>query len=149
MKTNLTSIFKAIAVFILTAVLLFNSDIIFAAGGKNFKTKANRYERMAENLKYGIQTGNAGLKKSCMQYAVFYQISDLDNILIKQLNEEKDSELRSFIVLSLFKIGSEKGYESIKALADKDENENVRKLCKEICNTMGNMLDGKIAQKNN
>ena len=81
---------------ILTAALLSNTvfakDLLSSNFVNNVKTEIN--EKMVQNLANGIASDNAGLKKSCIYFAGFYEIEGLVKPLLKQLKKEQDSNTR-------------------------------------------------------
>lgn len=149
MKTKSNSIIKSIAALSIAAVVFFNFTTAYAAGNENIETKNKSYERVVKNFEQGIQSENLGLKMSSIYYIGFYQISEAAGTLVKQLKKEKDPEVRALIALSLFKIGDEKGYKTIKNLAEKDEDPNVKRICSEICNEFNKVVNSQIIKINN
>ena len=149
MKTQLKSVSKITTALFMSAILVFNSANVFAAG-HNDSEKLERInkKKFLKNLENGIQSDNVGLKKSCIYYVGLYKLSKSVDFLVDQLDEEKDPDVRMLIALSLYKVGDEKGFKAIKTMAEKDENPSVRNLCKGICNEFTSIIDSRIAQIN-
>lgn len=151
MSTKLNSKGVIAAHLIIIAALLFSISNLFANGSKeNFpKPKEIKNARTIETLKTGIQSDNIGLKKCSIYFAGLYEVHDVVDALTSQLKKEKDPEIKTLIALSLFRIGDEKGYKTIKSLAEKDNNPKVKRICSDICKEFNKVVNSKIVQINN
>jgi HEAT repeat protein len=92
-------VYILITIFLVTTV---------QAQENEFKQLPNK-ERAIQNLVIGIQSDNAGLKRSCIYFAGKYEVSEVVNELIELLGKEKDSSTKKVIALVLYKIGDQKG----------------------------------------
>ncbi len=115
-------VYILITIFLVTTV---------QAQENEFKQLPNK-ERAIQNLVMGIQSDNAGLKRSCIYFAGKYEVSEVVNELIELLGKEKDSSTKKVIALVLYKIGDQKGINAIKKLAQTDSDSKVRNLCSAI-----------------
>jgi hypothetical protein len=148
METKKSSIVKTVAVFVISAVIVFNSASVYASNSKILKGQSDtkKMENGLANLKMGLQSDNAGLKKSSICLIGLYKMAGGVDALIEQLKVETDPEIKNLIALSLFKIGDPKGYEAIKSLSENDENVIVRDFCKEICKQYLEIFNSGVAQ---
>jgi hypothetical protein len=146
MKATLKSSMKNTAMFLFAVVILFNSTNAFAGGFEKVQDKlgSKKYSKAVSNLMAGINSENLGLKKSCIYYAGLYEIPEAVDVLIKQMKNESDPDVKILIALSLYKIGDTKGYSMIKAAAEKDNDPKVRNMCIAICNTFNEKINSDI-----
>ncbi|HVO73790.1 MAG TPA: HEAT repeat domain-containing protein [Ignavibacteriaceae bacterium] len=128
MNTQKNKIAKLAALILLAALI---SNNMFA---KNLLScnvtdlKDDISEKMIKNLAAGIESDNLGLRKSCIYFAGLYEIDELVQPLIKQLQKEKDANTRILIALALSKIGNEAGIKAIVKLAKNDPNPKVKRI---------------------
>ncbi len=90
------------------------------------------------NLKEGINSENEQLCQSSMLQAGNYKINEVVNNIIKVLESCKSENTKMMAVLTLYKIGDEKSLETIKNAAQNEENPNVKKFCRSICQLLKN-----------
>lgn len=86
------------------------------------------------NLIKGIESDNAGLKRSCIYFAGLYEIRSTVDALVEQLQIVEDPNTKILIALALCKIGDEKGIKAIEQLVKNDENPRVKKISSAILN---------------
>ena len=79
------------------------------------------------NLAMGIETGNLGVRRSCIYFAGLYEIEKLVEPLVAQLTKEPDPNTRIFIALSLYKIGTKAAIIAVEDLVMNDVNPRVNK----------------------
>jgi len=118
-----------LTVLLLAAVLLGNG---FAQRNSIKNVTDNEYA--LKNLVAGIQSENTGVKRSAIYFAGKYQIAEVEDVLIDQLNEEKDASTRILIALVLYEMGSEEGLLEVQELSQNDENAKVRRMATQIFN---------------
>jgi hypothetical protein len=112
---------------VLIGGMLMVSTLAYA---KNDPSELNRKNKNAvENLKVGIKSDNAGLKKSSIYFAGFYRVAETVPALTEQIKKESDPKTRILIALVLYKIGDEKSIGLVKEMAAKDVNPEVRRMC--------------------
>jgi hypothetical protein len=112
---------------VLIGGMLMVSTLAYA---KNDPSELNRKNKNAvENLKVGIKSDNAGLKKSSIYFAGFYRVAETIPALTEQIKKESDPKTRILIALVLYKIGDEKSIDLVKEMAVKDVNPEVRRMC--------------------
>jgi hypothetical protein len=109
----------------LTIVLLLLGILTVNAQNSN---RISLTEIQIQNLSAGIQSGNEGLKKSSIYFAGKYKISEVTHILAKQLDDEKNPDIRVLIVLSLYQINDPAGFEAVKKASIKDKDSKVRRM---------------------
>jgi HEAT repeat protein len=127
MKRNIN-----IAAAVLMSGLIMAGSIGYAQNNPvvlNLKNKS-----AIENLKTGIKSNNYGLKRSSIYYAGYYRIADALPALTETVKKEQDPKTRILIALVLYKIGEEKGINLVKEMADKDKDNEVRRMCTCIYN---------------
>jgi hypothetical protein len=124
-----------LVITILLAVLL--SNILFAqnlSGNSREFGNSGFTESAIKSLEMGIQSDNAGLKRSAIYLAGIYEIDAVVGVLIKQLKKESDPNTRVLIALALYRIGNEEGLDAIEELVKNDDNLRVRKMSYAILN---------------
>ncbi len=143
MNARINKIAKLAAVILLAALI---SNNMFA---KNLLScnltdlKDGISEKMIKNLAVGIEADNLGLRKSCIYFAGLYEIGELVQPLINQLQKEKDANTRILIALALSKIGDEEGIKAIAKLAKNDSNPKVKRISYALVNYFtSNSSDG-------
>ncbi len=87
-----------------------------------------------QNLVMGIQSENEGVRESSIYFAGQYRFIDTEDVLIKQLKVEKESDIKVLIGLALFRMNSEKGMSELQRLASIDKNPRVRRMSYAIYN---------------
>jgi hypothetical protein len=127
---------KLVIIVLLTA---FFSNTVFAQNTVSSLTE-NLESEFKKNailsLKMGIENGNSGLKESCIYIAGFYEIEELVEPLVKQLEIIKDPDTKILIALVLYKIGNKEGLEAVEKLMTKDESPKVKKMSAAILNQL-------------
>ncbi|MFZ2324413.1 MAG: HEAT repeat domain-containing protein [Ignavibacteriaceae bacterium] len=86
------------------------------------------------NLVYSIHSDNKGVRESSIYLVGEYRFIDTEDELIKQLEVEKEPDIKVLIGLALFRMNSEKGMDKLQILASKDENPRVRRMSQAIYN---------------
>ena len=113
---------KAVSVFILGLVL---TNSAFA---QNTLTEYTKHKYALDNLKMGIKSENAGVRKSAIYFAGKYKVEETAEDLIKQLAKEENPSIRVLIALSLFEIDSEEGLRAVKKLSILDRDLKVKRM---------------------
>jgi HEAT repeat protein len=135
MKTKGNKTIKLAAIVLVAALLSSNIFAVNFLNNNITKTlKSDIPELMVKNLALGIETGNLGLRRSCIYFAGYYEIDELVEPLVKQLIKEPDSNTRILIALSLYKIGTKEAIKAIEELAKNDINPKVKKMGTAILN---------------
>lgn len=117
----------------LTAAVLMGGMLLISSAGYagNKPNDLNKKNKIAvENLKTGIKSDNAGLKRSAIYYAGYYGISETVPTIVETLKKESDPKTRILIALVLYKIGDEKGIGLVKKMSENDGDTEVRRMCK-------------------
>lgn len=124
-KANMNTTIKPSLLFILLIAVLMVA-VSFGQTSKLSDLTGNKYA--LRNLETGIQSENRSVRKSAIYLAGKYKIAEAANILIAQLKEEPESEIRILIGLTLYQINSEEGMKEIQKLISSDENARVRRM---------------------
>jgi len=103
----------AAVLFLSSAALAWDPGKVQSQSGTKYKFTVNQIEQ----LKEGIKSENAGLRKSCIWYAGVYEVEETEELLIEQLESEKDPSVSILIAMALFKIGNDKGLDAIGQLS--------------------------------
>jgi HEAT repeat protein len=124
-----STIHHILILIVLIAALL--SSNVFALNflkGNLAKTPENETPEITiRNLAMGIETGNLGVRRSCIYFAGLYEIEKLVEPLVAQLTKEPDPNTRIFIALSLYKIGTKAAIIAVEDLVMNDVNPRVNK----------------------
>jgi hypothetical protein len=91
-------------------------------------------ENAIKNLIVAIKSENEGLRKSGIYFAGLYEIKEAVETLVEEFKNEKNPKIRVLIALSLYRIGDEKGMESIYTAALHDNDSKVKRICIAIAN---------------
>jgi len=128
-KTIKSTIHHILILIVLIAALL--SSNVFALNflkGNLAKTlESETPEITIRNLAMGIETGNLGVRRSCIYFAGLYEIEKLVEPLVAQLTKEPDPNTRIFIAFSLYKIGTKAAIKAVEDLVMNDVNPRVNK----------------------
>lgn len=111
---------------------------------ENIKEKLFQHPTAVNDLMIGIQSENDGLRKSSIYFAGKYRIREVVSALIDQMDQEKNPSIRILIANSLFRIGDERGMEKIIAVAAKDDNGKVRRICSALVREYKSALRAEI-----
>ena len=125
MKLNTNTLVTKVALILAMTLILTGSASAQSASAKKFEFKKNA----VENLILGIQSENDGLRKTSIYYAGKYQIDQTVDALIDALKDEKNSNLRILIALSLFRIGNDNGLDAVYDNAVSEKDPNVKRMC--------------------
>jgi|GEM_PF-2316226 len=74
-------------------------SVLFAADSAKSEIKTSFNEKVIKSLITGIESGNTGLRKSCIQFAGIYKIKALRKNLLAEY--EKTSDFNEKIIISL------------------------------------------------
>lgn len=115
-----------LTLLVLAAILLsvgstFAQETVY----KNWPNK----NKVLATIAAGINSDNLGIQKSSISLAGKHQITDLVPELIKQFQENENSEVRYLAAMVLYKIGDNKGLDAIKAAITNEENELIKNFC--------------------
>ena len=69
---------------------------------------STEYTKYVGNLQNGINSDNVGLKISAIQMTALYQVTENSTLLFSKYKEEKDSNIKSLIAITLFMLGDSK-----------------------------------------
>jgi len=132
---------------VLMGAMLMVSSLAYA---KNDPSELNRVNKSAvENLKVGIKSDNAGLKRSAIYFAGYYRITETVPALTEQIKKEADPKTRILIALVLYKIGDDKSIDLVREMAAKDKNPEVRRMCACIYDAYINGNSGTLSYNTN
>lgn len=132
MKTTMRQ--KSEALFfglIATFVLLFAFD--GSAQVKNLKD-FTQHKYAYENLSAAIKSSNDGVREDAVYMVGKYRLADFENDLLKQLDKEKNADIKVLIGLALYRLESEKGMQKMLELSSKDSSQRVRRMSLAIYN---------------
>lgn len=119
--------------FALVAVLFFflvtNG---FAQNRKISDLVTNKYA--VKNITNSIHSPNMGVRESVIYLVGEYRFIEMEDELIKQLQVEKEPDIKVLIGLALFRMNSEKGMNELQVLASEDTNPRVKKMSQAIYN---------------
>src|SRR5690606_28535219 len=87
-----------------------------------------------ENLTTGINSDNAGVRKSAVYFAGKYKIEELVSVLADRLNDENDPSVRLLIAYSLYEINDAEGMKAVKELSLSDVDAKVKRMSKNLYN---------------
>lgn len=119
---------------VIIVLLTLFSNTIFAQSTLEEKLQSGISKNFVLNLAKGVESDNTGLKKSCIYFAGLYEIEELVEPLIKQLQIVKESDIKILIALALYKIGDKEGIEAVEQLAKNDKSPRVKKMSSAILN---------------
>lgn len=127
--------FKHIAaIYLLSIFVLLLSSKLIAQEPSNVIFALS--ENALANLNTAIKSENTGLRKSAIYFVGKYSIDEASEILLEQLDLEKDPSIRILITRVLYIIGNDKFMDNIYRLASVDENVKVRKMATAIYEAM-------------
>ena len=136
MTTKINNAVKIIAVILVAALL---SGNVFAVNLDSRLTKSLNSEipeTFVKNLAMGLTSECLGVKKSCIYFAGVYEIKGMVEPLVNQLAKETDPNVRIFIALALYKIGTPAAIKAIEKLTKTDFDPNVKKIGMAILNEL-------------
>jgi hypothetical protein len=102
--------------------------------GSDPSQSVSKSKNAIENLKNGIRSDNAGLKRSAIYFAGYYRMNETVPALTEQIRKETDPKTRILIALVLYRIGDEKSISLVRDMAVKDSDTEVRRMCTCIYN---------------
>lgn len=85
-----------------------------------------------ENLTTGINSDNAGVRKSAVYFAGKYKIEELVSVLADRLDNENDPSVRLLIAYSLYEINDAEGMKAVKELSLSDVDAKVKRMSKNL-----------------
>ncbi|MFZ0453118.1 MAG: HEAT repeat domain-containing protein [Ignavibacteriaceae bacterium] len=131
--TNYINKTVKIAAVVLAAALL--SGNVFAKNNNLTNKPASEIPAVfITNLAVGITSNCAGLKKSCIYFAGFYEIEGMIKPLANQFAKENDPNTRVLIALALYKIGTPEAVKAVEKLVKNDLNPKVKRIGMAILN---------------
>jgi len=122
---------KTLSVVLLFTIFLLSSS---ATAQKQSISDVSANEHALKNLIAGIHSENNGVKRSSIYFAGKYRIAEVENVLVKQLQEEENPSTRILIALVLYEMDSIEGLLAVQQLAQNDDNERVRRMATHIYN---------------
>ena len=123
-----------LVVVIVLSVLLTNNIIAQPLCTLAGNIKSGFTEKAVRSLAMGIESDNAGLKKSCIYFAGLYEIEEVVGTLVEQLKKESDADTRILIALSLYRIGNKEALDAVEELAKSDYSSKVKRISSAILN---------------
>ena len=132
MKSTLLN--SAEKIYFTLVVILFVFLVTDTFGQNQKISDMTNHKYALQNLEMGIQSENEGVRESSIYFAGKYRFIDTEDALIKQLQVEKDSDIKVLIGLALFRMNSEKGMNELQKLSLIDENPRVRRMSYAIFN---------------
>jgi len=127
-STKLTT--AILAVFVLFAFC----SKVSAEPDEFYSAPAKKQSFMINNLKAGIKSDNEGLRRSSAYFAGKYQVAELTNALIDQLDKEPVIKNRKLILLSLYRIGEDKALKAIAKYVNTGKDTESRTLAQCMLN---------------
>jgi hypothetical protein len=113
---------------VLVMSLLFTSLL---AGQESGKTE---FKKMSEtgitNLINGVKSDNPGLKKSSIFMAGKYNVVEMEDVLIAELKNQNDPEIKLLIATALHGMYSKKGMIALEDFAQDSSNPRLQKFAK-------------------
>jgi len=89
-------------------------------------------EKALGNLVMGVTSENEGLKRSSIYYAGKYRVSELSNVILDEMKNETNPEMRCLMAMSLYKIKDADAMDYITKLARYESDKKVRNMCRAI-----------------
>ena len=128
----LSNLLRTAAAVLMMVLLTAQLTAAQSSARESINGKYQFNEREVGDLVRGIHSENPGLKKSSIYLAGSYQIKEVVEPLVTQLENEKDPETRVLIALVLYRIGDLRGMEAVENLAAADKNPRVRRMSNAI-----------------
>ncbi len=126
MTNNLNKTVKIIAVVLVAALL---SGNVFAKNNNlTNMPKSEIPEVFIKNLAMGVTSDCAGLKKSCIYFAGFYEIEGMIKPIANQFAKETDPNTRVLIALALYKIGTPEAIKTVEKLVKNELDPKVKRI---------------------
>lgn len=94
----------------------------------NSISNVTKNEYALDNLKAGINSENAGVRKSSIYFAGKYRIAEVVNTLAERLEKEEEPSIRLLIAYSLYEIKDADGMNAVKELSLNDKNVKVKTM---------------------
>ena len=94
----------------------------------NSISNVTKNEYALDNLKAGINSENAGVRKSSIYFAGKYRIAEVVNTLAERLEKEEEPSIRLLIAYSLYEIKDADGMNAVKELSLNDKNVKVKRM---------------------
>ena len=126
MTNNLNKTVKIIAVVLVAALL--SGNVFAKDNNPTNKPKSEIPEVFIKNLAVGISSDCAGLKKSCIYFAGFYEIEGMVEPLANQFAKETDPNTRVLIALALYKIGTPEAIKTVEELVKNELDPKVKRI---------------------
>lgn len=112
------------------------SFLTFLYGTDSTSTnKVSNYETIEQNLLFGLNSDNEGLKFSCAYYLGEIQSSKAVIPLLKLFHNGKTDEMKIIAALSLCKINSDRGVFAVKRAIKFSDSDRVQRTCKLFYNS--------------
>jgi HEAT repeat protein len=115
-----------------TLTILLVLSVLVLADTAGVKAQSSNYKNVTQNsietLKHGIKSENLGVRRSSIYMAGLYKINEVVDVLVEQLQKEKDPSTRVLIALSLYNIGNPKGMEAVRDISQIDPNTRVKRM---------------------
>lgn len=130
--------------------LIFFSSLIFFFTSSTLtaqKSKIDFPEKSLKNYLIGAQSENLGLKSSCIYFIGKYQIEEAEELLLREISNCKDENIKFLSAWCLYMIGNKRCMEELKKLSGNDECEKFSSFCSMLCLVKG--YDFVFAQRDN
>jgi HEAT repeat protein len=117
-----------------TALLLTLFFVLVAGINQNLSAQPNpishvtKNEHALDNLKAGINSENAGVRKSSIYFAGKYRIAEVAKTLVERLEKEEEPSIRLLIAYALYEMKDAEGMKAIKELSLNDKDLKVRRM---------------------
>ncbi|MBI2417290.1 MAG: HEAT repeat domain-containing protein [Ignavibacteriales bacterium] len=111
-------------------LIVFSSCAAFAQ--KPVLTPSAKNKFAVQNLVTGINSENAGLKRSAIYMAGKYSVTEVLPALFKKMAQEDDPGTRILIALSVYNIGQPESILKLKTLAKAEKDVRVKQMFNEI-----------------
>ena len=115
------------------ALTILTLSLVVLLSSLSAQEKRNLTNDEIQNLKFGIQSENTGLKRSSIYFAGYYKIEEAADILRDEMLRSNDPNIQLLAALALYEIGDRSFLSDVNVLAnDKAEDLKVRRMAKAI-----------------
>ncbi|NWF90927.1 MAG: HEAT repeat domain-containing protein [Ignavibacteriaceae bacterium] len=97
-----------------------------------------KFTKFIENLSVAIQADNSGLRKSAIYLAGLYSLYEVVPVLVAQLENETDDDIKVLIALALYRMEDPVGIDAVEKLYKSASNGRVKRMSKAIVDNFRN-----------
>ena len=127
------NLYRFTNIFRLSILLLFTSAVIISAQDKSDQDKEYDLPQIAiDNYLVGAQSDNDGLKASCIYFLGKYKVLEANSLLIKEIGDTEDEDLKILIAWCLYRIGDDEGIKKLEQIAYSGESANLKSFCSNL-----------------